>query len=216
MCLRIRDLLIICHCSFLSVIAIVKTKICQQCNQPFELFVMIGNKMRCIYNRRYCLVCSPFGQRTKNRKALINGQRECLGCHTLRPLDNFGHYKGGRLRSYCYPCDHKRIKDYGQLLKRKAVDYLGGKCCICGYSKSLRSLNFHHTDPTQKEFSIAKRKCLNWTDTQQELDKCVLVCANCHGEIHDNITQIPMSVSTKRPSPQPHPISSDTHQTINA
>ena len=70
-----------------------------------------------------------------------------------------------------------------QRTKIKAVKYLGNKCSICGYDKCLGVLQFHHTDATQKEFSISG-KSISWEKIQKELDKCVLVCANCHGEIH--------------------------------
>jgi hypothetical protein len=69
--------------------------------------------------------------------------------------------------------------------KQKAVDYLGGKCSICGYDKCLGSLHFHHIDPEIKEhyisYVVARRE---WDFAKKELDKCILVCSNCHGEIH--------------------------------
>lgn len=65
--------------------------------------------------------------------------------------------------------------------KQKAVDYKGGKCVACGYSDCLGAMDFHHPDPTQKEGLKA-----HWTfeRNKPELDKCVLVCARCHREIH--------------------------------
>ncbi len=73
-------------------------------------------------------------------------------------------------------------------IKQKCVDYLGGKCSICGYNKCLGSMDFHHIDPKTKEFSISpgmyRYFYKNWELLKQELDKCILLCANCHGEIH--------------------------------
>jgi 5-methylcytosine-specific restriction endonuclease McrA len=77
--------------------------------------------------------------------------------------------------------------NYKNNLKKQFIAYKGGKCENCGYSKNCPTVyHFHHTDPSQKEFGIsqAKRKYkeeLVWT----ELDKCQLLCSNCHGEIHD-------------------------------
>ena len=69
-------------------------------------------------------------------------------------------------------------------LKQRAVDYMGGKCQCCGYNKHVGVLDFHHLDPTTKEFSISGRGMTrSWEKIQAELNKCVLVCANCHREI---------------------------------
>ena len=76
----------------------------------------------------------------------------------------------------------KRRKD----LMKKAREYKGGKCIACGYKKSSRALNFHHLDSNTKSFGISERGITRaWIKVQAELDKCVLVCANCHAEIHD-------------------------------
>ena len=63
------------------------------------------------------------------------------------------------------------------------VDYKGGKCEICGYNKCLEALEFHHKDPNEKDFSIANNfKSMDKMKT--EVDKCLLLCANCHREEH--------------------------------
>lgn len=74
--------------------------------------------------------------------------------------------------------------------KKKAVEYKGGCCSICGYKKCLSALEFHHPDPSQKErFSnsrgLNRRK--SFENQKPEIDKCVLVCSNCHREIHENL-----------------------------
>lgn len=75
--------------------------------------------------------------------------------------------------------------DKRYLIKKELVDYKGGCCEICGYNKSLRALQFHHTNPKEKDFNIGGITTLN-ENVMKELDKCILVCANCHSEIHDN------------------------------
>lgn len=68
-------------------------------------------------------------------------------------------------------------------LKEKLVEYKGGKCEICGYNKCISALEFHHLDPLQKEFNInGDYKSIE--RAKKEVDKCILVCANCHREIH--------------------------------
>ncbi len=91
-------------------------------------------------------------------------------------------------RQYLIDAVVKRRK----LLRYKSIKYKGGKCIICGYSKCGQALEFHHVDETIKDFGIsAKGYTRSWEKVKKELDKCILVCANCHREIHAGITQPP-------------------------
>ncbi len=67
-------------------------------------------------------------------------------------------------------------------LKEQAVAHLGGKCQICDYGKSLAALEFHHRDPKQKDFEISSKE--SWAAILPELQKVVLLCSNCHREVH--------------------------------
>lgn len=80
-----------------------------------------------------------------------------------------------------------------QKTKLKAIYYKGGECQICHYKKSIRALQFHHLDPSQKDFGISGGT-KSFEKMKPELDKCILVCANCHSEIHDGIIQIPENI----------------------
>lgn len=74
------------------------------------------------------------------------------------------------------------------------IDLTGGKCQICGYNKCLSALTFHHKDPNIKSFTLAKK--MNSASKEkliEEIKKCVLVCSNCHHEIHEGITSLRMS-----------------------
>ena len=68
--------------------------------------------------------------------------------------------------------------------KVKAVEYKGGKCEKCGYNKYPDVLEFHHLDPSQKEANWSKMRLWGEKRLLTELDKCVLLCANCHRETH--------------------------------
>lgn len=70
------------------------------------------------------------------------------------------------------------------LTKIKAVEYLGGKCRRCGYNKCLAALEFHHRNPSEKEFSWDRLRGRSWGSIVEELDKCDLLCSNCHKEEH--------------------------------
>lgn len=66
--------------------------------------------------------------------------------------------------------------------KAECVKYLGGKCEICGYDDHIAALQFHHMDPSKKEFILTKKFCNGHglDKIQEEVDKCCLLCANCH------------------------------------
>jgi hypothetical protein len=68
-------------------------------------------------------------------------------------------------------------------LKQFMVRYKGGKCQLCGYNKCLRALDFHHADPKEKDFQFGANHNFSWERLRQELDKCILVCRNCHSEV---------------------------------
>lgn len=83
----------------------------------------------------------------------------------------------------------QRVIGWRQRVKVKAIEYKGGNCQLCGYNKCVRSLQFHHLDPSQKDFSISG-KSISWERIKNELDKCILICANCHGEEHDKLDHL--------------------------
>lgn len=73
-------------------------------------------------------------------------------------------------------------------IKLQAIEYKGGKCLHCGYNKSVWALTFHHLDPTQKDFAIGGNgSTKSWERMKVELDKCILLCMNCHAEEHERL-----------------------------
>jgi hypothetical protein len=77
------------------------------------------------------------------------------------------------------------------------VDYKGGECQLCGYNRCLRALDFHHVDPATKRFHLAGSHNRSWESLRAELDKCLLVCSNCHDEIEAGKAQIPRRLLAK-------------------
>ena len=71
-------------------------------------------------------------------------------------------------------------------LREKAVAYLGGKCSICSYDKCVSAFDFHHINAIEKDFTISA-KMTSWLAIEKELKKCVLLCSNCHREVHDGL-----------------------------
>jgi len=80
-------------------------------------------------------------------------------------------------------------------LRSKALEYKGSKCIFCGYEKCESALEFHHLDESKKEFGLSSRGLTrSWKKIKAELDKCVLVCSNCHRELHSKKLQPPVEM----------------------
>lgn len=89
----------------------------------------------------------------------------------------------GRWR--CKKCCVDAVTKRRRKLKEELVNYKGGKCEICGYDKCISALEFHHNNPNEKEFAIGEKgKTRSLEILKKEVDKCILVCSNCHKEIH--------------------------------
>lgn len=93
----------------------------------------------------------------------------------------------GKSPVYCSTkCRHvDAVRNLRLRRKKEAVAYLGGKCVKCAYNKCVGALHFHHKNPEQKEFGIGKWITFSWEKIQKELDKCEILCANCHAEHHN-------------------------------
>jgi hypothetical protein len=76
-------------------------------------------------------------------------------------------------------------------VKEILVSEAGGKCRLCGYSRSLAALHFHHLDPGGKRFSLGREGITrSLAEMREEAEKCVLLCANCHAEVEAGIVTI--------------------------
>jgi hypothetical protein len=89
------------------------------------------------------------------------------------------------LDSYCIKCKNKYNTKRKKGRKAEAVAYLGGKCNECGLvDDCIDVYDFHHKDQNEKDFTISQRRGWSFERLKVELDKCVLLCANCHRRIH--------------------------------
>jgi hypothetical protein len=152
---------------------------CKDCNSPIPHRIEIDGKRYILKNRKYCLKCSPF----KNRTFYVPGQepktRNCIQCK--KPHRDIH-------RQTCSSC---RTGAWRERTKKRLVEYKGGSCQICGYKKCLENLGFHHLDPNKKDFAIS---CAGKgiSKLKIEVDKCVLLCCRCHGEVHAGLILIPV------------------------
>ena len=94
-------------------------------------------------------------------------------------LEGRGYYR-------CVKCRAYQVTKRRDRVKVKAIEYKGGKCERCSYKKCIPALEFHHVESEHKDFSLSgDGHTRSWEKIKVELDKCILVCANCHREIHD-------------------------------
>lgn len=92
------------------------------------------------------------------------------------------------------------VKLWRQNTKDRMVEAFGGKCCICEYDKCNDALEFHHLDPSEKEFSYsaARGNIKGWKTLVKEMKKCVMLCSNCHKEIHSPRGNIKIPINAQR------------------
>ena len=99
----------------------------------------------------------------------------------------------GRQSHFCSKtCKNRHHQSYGAQKRRglarkvELVRAAGGRCTICSYDKNLAALTFHHTELDKKDFKLDMRSMSNRSlnSVLVELEKCVLVCQNCHAELH--------------------------------
>lgn len=120
-----------------------------------------------------------------NNMLNIGKPRVCLKCKK-----EFFPIKNANNRKYCYDCVPE-INYSGNTIRRYlkiwGLEYKGNQCSICGYNKCKQALDFHHLDESQKDFTISNHSDrIDWPTLKKELDKCIVVCANCHREIHND------------------------------
>jgi 5-methylcytosine-specific restriction endonuclease McrA len=117
--------------------------------------------------------------------------RFCPRCQKMVKLENFNNRRGKDFSSvYCKPCASSQTLERMRKLKQQMVDYKGGCCQKCGYNKYIGALEFHHINPEEKDFNPSSLKKYTMdTRITEELDKCILLCSNCHRETHHEINE---------------------------
>lgn len=161
-------------------------KNCKRCESPLSPTTIIHGKTKDIRSRKYCLVCSPWRKHNKRhleKRKLIDGveHKLCPQCKLFKPTAiDFYSYSAGA----CKSCATQMVIRRRQSNKMRAVAYKGGHCLDCGGVFQACVYDFHHIDPTQKDFTIGCEDGASWARIKVELDKCVLLCSNCHRVRH--------------------------------
>lgn len=113
-------------------------------------------------------------------------EKKCPRCKVIKLRNEFYKIKGQNIKvnGLCKPCLLQSNAERRRLVKEKAVEYLGGKCNNCDYNKCIGSLDFHHINKNNKNINYSLFKTIFNKRLTDELDKCILLCSNCHRELH--------------------------------
>lgn len=149
---------------------------CKDCNKNISI------------TRTYCSDCYRNFLDKPRKRYKMTDRTTCDKCGILKTEENTFSPEPGVWSTKCRKCCRKISKTSETKIKKECVKYKGGCCKICGYKKSLAALDFHHLNPEEKDFTIASRKNSILDDKmKQELDKCILICSNCHREEHSRL-----------------------------
>lgn len=108
----------------------------------------------------------------------------CTCCKQIKPKTDFYFSNGKLAQSACKMCVRKREKDKYKAHKSELNSYKREhKCAKCGYDK-FYAIDFHHLNPSVKDFTIASNPRKSMKSLMTELDKCIPLCSNCHREFH--------------------------------
>jgi transposase len=104
-------------------------------------------------------------------------------------LEGRGYYR-------CKRCRSEAVAKRRRTVKQTLVDESGGACALCGYDRWVGALQFHHVEPGKKEFHLAHRgHSRSLAKSRAEIQKCVLLCANCHAEVEGGFATLPVDLS---------------------
>jgi transposase len=136
-------------------------------------------------NVRYWLSKYGIRKNTKRQYDDQGSEKTCPKCKSCLPLSQFYKRKNNTPGSWCKRCMAEQVVERQHRYKSDAVSYRGGACVSCGFRHYHGALEFHHLDPSKKETRISKltQSPLS-AEGLAELDKCALLCANCHRMAH--------------------------------
>lgn len=142
-----------------------------KCGNQIPYRAKVDGEWKSLKNRSRCLTCVPFGTSAYRHKTLEEKR-------SSNAKKQSRHYFKKKEENGIGPVNARRKERRSWVL-----GILGGECCLCTYRKCSRNLAFHHVDT--KSFSLSELAFSKaWERMRPELSKCIVVCSNCHGEIH--------------------------------
>lgn len=172
--------------------------VCRKCGKHFPNRLNVNGEIKNAQNRKYCLECSPYGEHNTKKIHIFPEQqrgsetRTCPRCKQSKSrLEFYDRRKTEGASVYCKKCTGLQTIERQQEFKKKCVEYKSNRCSVCGYDKYFGALEFHHLDPSKKDFSLAHVRLTAFNaKVKIELDKCILLCSNCHRELHAKLKGI--------------------------
>ena len=128
--------------------------------------------------------------------------KQCTKCKETKPIDEF-RKNGNGFQSKCKPCQLEYTRAHNQKNQKKYQKYVSSSvkkayhrghdlvnrhkslcgCQKCG-DKRYWLIDYHHIDPSQKEFPVAYYKTGSIRKLKSEIRKCITLCRNCHTDFH--------------------------------
>lgn len=129
------------------------------------------------------------GRNAENRKKIVEFgcAYKCKQCGETDEKKFMKMGFGRKSFTICKKCHNENNKDRLKKRKERFVANMGGQCVRCFYKKCINALEFHHIDPSKKDPKFECWKSFSDERVTKELEKCILVCSNCHREIHAGI-----------------------------
>lgn len=132
-------------------------------------------------------------QRARQPRSAQSGERFLAVCSTHGETVFQVRADGARR---CLKCRSEAVMRRRRLVKDTLVAEAGGRCVLCGYDRYYGALEFHHLDPSTKEFSVAAAGVTRSLErARTEAQKCVLLCATCHAEVEGGVVSLPARLS---------------------
>lgn len=150
-------------------------------------------------NLRYWL--NKFNIKTKKQKFnrggnfdIISNLKKCPKCNKIKNHNEFYPNRGSKRKlkigGYCKSCNNLYTVERLRKIKEKMIQYKGGSCERCNLiadNKNYCVFDFHHNNPIEKDINFSRIKYQSWKVIQKEIDKCSLLCSNCHRITHSEL-----------------------------
>lgn len=159
-------------------------KQCKVCGIELNKSTISSGNFRYGRKRVLCDLCAKnkHGKSVISKAVEFNVELEVVVCSVCGKKYEYHHVaRGSNRRNMCGSCIRKHRIDI-KIGAARAIK--GGMCQICGYNKCQSALDFHHVDPGAKVLDAQRMKQVSWVKIKEEMKKVVLVCSNCHREIH--------------------------------
>lgn len=171
--------------------------LCKESDSYNEVLVKTG-RTRCTNNRNvlkkyialFNIDISHFSNSTNPTKYNVKinyndeGLKQCIQCKQYKDKEKDYYWSNGHTRNICKKCVKENEKKKYQKRREQFIEYKKSlKCKKCGEERYYL-LDFHHRDPKEKDFVISDRTRSNFKNLKEEIEKCDVLCSNCHREWH--------------------------------